>query len=421
MYLKNLQSLQNQDFYIQDPVKEFGRTNFYLAYQGFNDKEAQEQFAKLFRHIPVGHYIPHPPHPKPRIGFISKFLHPDHTIGKFMRGLIEQLSRKTFQVIEFTLTDIPSATNIIGIPLPILNLQESIRLVQEQEIDLLFYPEIGMDPTTYFLAMSRLAPIQCTTWGHPVTTGIPTIDYFISAECIELETAQEHYTEELIRFENLPTYYKKPIPTVPFKNRNYFGLSESHHLYACPQALFKLHPDMDDIFKEILRQDPLAQIILINHAYEGYKKTLLNRWQTEMPDVMERILFLRRLSYDEFLQLINICDVVLDTLHFGGGNTSFEIFSLGIPIVTLPADYMRGRVTYGCYQKMGINTCIAKTPEEYIEIAIKLGTQSDYRTQIKTEILQKNQVLYENQQAVLEFEDFFLKALQTAQVTTSTL
>ncbi len=40
-------------------------------------------------------------------------------------------------------------------------------------LDILFYPDLGMTPLTYFLAFARLAPVQCVSWGHPVTTGIP--------------------------------------------------------------------------------------------------------------------------------------------------------------------------------------------------------------------------------------------------------
>ena len=79
-----------------------------------------------------------------------------------------------------------------------------IEQVAATELDVLFYADIGMDPTTYFLAFSRLAPVQCVTWGHPVTTGIPNIDDYLSSDVFEAPGAEAHYTERLIRLPRRP-------------------------------------------------------------------------------------------------------------------------------------------------------------------------------------------------------------------------
>ena len=104
-----------------------------------------------------------------------------------------------------------------------------------------------MEPITYTLAFSRLAPVQCVTWGHPVTTGIPTIDYFISSEALESEESDQHYTERLVRLKTPAIYYYRPETPTSLKDRAAFGLPESGALYMCPQSLFKLHPSFDEI------------------------------------------------------------------------------------------------------------------------------------------------------------------------------
>ena len=63
----------------------------------------------------------------------------------------------------------------------------------------MFYADLGMDIRTYFLAFARLAPVQCVTWGHPDTTGIPNMDYFISSDLIEADGAEKHYSETLYK------------------------------------------------------------------------------------------------------------------------------------------------------------------------------------------------------------------------------
>src|SRR5439155_19228973 len=86
------------------------------------------------------------------------------------------------------------------------------RLVAEQGLDVLLFTDVGMDALTYTLAFSRMAPVQCVGWGHPVTTGSPTMDYFVSSELLEVPGADEHYTEQLVRLPSLGTYYHRLEP-----------------------------------------------------------------------------------------------------------------------------------------------------------------------------------------------------------------
>ena len=72
------------------------------------------------------------------------------------------------------------------------------------------FPEIGMDQMTPRLAGLRLAPVQCTSWGHPTTSGLPTIDYFLSSELMEPPDADARYTEKLVRLPNLGIAYVPP-------------------------------------------------------------------------------------------------------------------------------------------------------------------------------------------------------------------
>ena len=68
---------------------------------------------------------------------------------------------------------------------------------------------------------------------------------------------------------------------------------------------------------------------------------------------------------------IPAADVLLDTFHFSGGNTSFEAFAVGTPVVTLPSGFLRGRFTAGLYRKMGVADLIAETAESYVDLALR--------------------------------------------------
>jgi predicted O-linked N-acetylglucosamine transferase (SPINDLY family) len=138
---------------------------------------------------------------------------------------------------------------------------------------------------------------------------------------------------------------------------------------------------------------------------------MIKRFSTSMPDVIDRIRFMGWLRYDDFLNLNAISDVLLDPLYFGGGRTSYEALASGLPIVTLPSQFMRGRMSHAMYQKMKVLDCVARSPEDYVNIAVKLGSEPDYRRAVHKKILAANHVLYEDKETVRELEEFFEKAV----------
>jgi predicted O-linked N-acetylglucosamine transferase (SPINDLY family) len=78
--------------------------------------------------------------------------------------------------------------------------------IRNAALDVLFYPDLGLDPIPYFAAFSRLAPIQITGLGHQDTSGISTIDYFISDE-LDPPGHEAFYTEKLIRMPGMGTCF----------------------------------------------------------------------------------------------------------------------------------------------------------------------------------------------------------------------
>src|SRR5262249_36843907 len=165
------------------------------------------------------------------------------------------------------------------------------------------------------------------------------------------------------------------------------GIADDAHIYLCPQSLFKFHPDFDPILKEILARDPKGRLLLVEGIEPAWTDTLQNRFRRSFPESAERVQFLPRSGRGDFLGLMSICDVMLDPVHFGGGNTTYEALALGVPIVTLPSAFMRGRVTAACYRKMGLDDCIAKSPAEYVDLAVRLASDPAQRRTMQSRIL----------------------------------
>ena len=179
--------------------------------------------------------------------------------------------------------------------------------------------------------------MQCSTWGHPVTSGIETVDYFISSESLEVPEADEHYTEKLVRLPHMLCHYERPKLTEKRTTRAAMNLPADAHLYGCLQTLFKFHPDFDALIGEILRRDPRGLLTLCAGTCGKWVDHLRQRLTRTIPDVVDRLRLLPTVPRDEYLQLVAMHDVLLDPPHFGGGNTSYEGFACGVPIVTWPS------------------------------------------------------------------------------------
>jgi protein O-GlcNAc transferase len=357
-----------------------------------------------------------------KVVIVSEFLR-DHTIGRLYRGLVERLDRSRFEVVlahsgnshrdpfRDELDAVADAAIVLG---PGLEAQR--QAIEVLAPDVLFYPDIGMSAATYFLAYSRLAPVQATSWGHPNTTGLRTLDYFISGAGIEPPAAQALYTERLVTFDRLPSWYAPPRPPEPLPDRAALGLPPGLTLYGCPQSLFKFHPDFDSILAQIIEGDPNGRLVLLQAQSTAWTEVLRERWRVNHPGLLENALFLPRLSQLGFMAHLSHIDVLLDPLHFGSGNTLYEAMAFGTPIVTHPGRFMRGRIVAGAYRQMGVaDAPIAERIEDYAPLALALGRDPHRRSRLRETLrLAALRELYRDDRALRAFERFFEDAVAAA-------
>ena len=417
--LERIETLRNQDLSIEDPAKQVGSTHFLLAYNGLNDKEIHRQIASFYtRACPDLSWMSSHSNKRQRIenririGIISKHLF-DHTIGHINYGIIKHLSREKFHVKLFRFPGNKdylsknidsSADEVVVLPAELASARKKIA---GHSLDILLYPDIGMEPLTYFLAYSRLAPVQCVAWGHPVTTGIPNVDYYISSESAEPSDAHDHYSERLVMLKRLAMYCYRPEQDENIPSRDKFGFSGTDKLYVCPQALFKFHPDFDEILGSILRHDPRGQLVLFQGKDKNWEELLRGRFSRTFPDVIGRVRFLPRVPKKDYLLFLKAADVILDTLHFSGGYSSLLSLACGVPIVTWPGRLMRGRLTLALYKQMGVMDCVVDSVRSYVDLAFCLANDKNQSETIKSKIRARADILFEDIEIVRELECFF--------------
>ncbi|MEO8606099.1 MAG: TIGR03032 family protein, partial [bacterium] len=296
------------------------------AYQGGDDRALRQKYAALFADAFPRQALPRPSADGPwHIGFVVT---PSHE-GVFLRcmsGIINRMDRRRFRLTlvctrpgESVLrTAIPAAT-AASLHCP-LRFDQAMSDIRGAAFDVLYYWEVGTDSTNYFLPFCRLAPVQCSGWGWPETSGAPELDLHLTSAALTTPDTAARFSERLVSLPHLPPYFfRSPVPAQPGE-RATLGLPERGALYVCAQNLRKLHPDFDAIIGGILRGDPNGSVVLVGDTHPAAGELLCQRWSVGIPDVASRITLLPRLTPEQYFALIASADVLLDTLHFGGAN-----------------------------------------------------------------------------------------------------
>ena len=402
---------------------------FYLPYQGCNDRELQTLYGSLVCRIMAARYpppvLPNPPGPREpiRLGIVSGFFR-QHSNWKIpVRGWLKELDRDRFHVSGYYTsgerdgeTDAAAALCERFVQGP-LSLDAWRRTILDDAPHVLIFPEIGMDKVSTQLAAQRFAAVQCCSWGHPVTSGFPTIDYFISSDLMEPAGAAAHYSERLIRLPNLSIYYE-PAEVLPVGiDRAQLGLRASAVVYWCCQSLPKYLPQFDGVFARIAAEVPDCQFTFIEFGggrgvTEIFRARLERAFSAVGLNATDHCVFLPRLAPDRFVAAIGQCDIVLDSIGWSGCNSILESLVHNVPIVTLAGELMRGRHTAAILEMMDVRETTARTVDEYVSIAGLLGRANAKRTELSAEIASRKHRIYRDRECIVALEAFLDRAVR---------
>ncbi len=409
-----LSDLRAANLRLDNPLNDFGDTPFYLSYHGRDDDRAllAELAATLHAAAPsLAFTADHLDRPrksgKPRLGICSHFLF-DQSVGRALQAVIAGLPRDEFDVHLFVVPpffddalarDIAQGATVHRLPFDLIAARDRIATT---ELDWLLYPEIGMEALTYYLAHARLARAQWSTLGHPCTSGLASIDKFVSYAALEPEGSERFYSESLLRLGDgspFPAYPRAPLPA-KMRDRHALGFSGAGELLICPQSLFKLMPRFDATLAAILDTSPNATLLLPEASLPGQTAAIKARFAATLGAAADRVRFFRRRSRSEFVELIAACDVLLDPFPVGGGITTWDALAAGTPIVTLPGQHLRGRFAKAALDAAGIGETLAVSEADYAAIATRLLHSAEERHTLRRQLASAAPAIYADQRAV---------------------
>ena len=360
---------------------------FELTYTDKDNLKLNKKMVKAFKKIyqPLNHKISinQKLKDKIKIGFISEFF-TDHTIGKLFKNLIFSLDLKFFDTVVYHSNKTKKGKileefqneNKKGFKNEILpdKLIDKIKVIEKENFDVLFYPDIGMSIEFYFLSLIRLAKYQIMSWGHPETTGSESIDFFLCSKNLILKNSEKFYSEKFLIMDKLPMIYNKPIIENKLDDKD----MSKKNIYSCPQTLFKFHPDFDDYLFDILKKDKKGILYLLKDTHKVYYLKLLERFKKNKNFDSDRVIFLDPLNLNQFINHLGTSSVLLDPIYFGSGNSFHESMFYGTQTVTCPTKYIKSRIVSAAYIQMEVKKPpIVKNKDDYVNKAIEIANDEN--------------------------------------------
>ncbi|HEY2630085.1 MAG TPA: hypothetical protein VGI57_13225, partial [Usitatibacter sp.] len=361
---------------------------------------------------------PIPPTPKSdrlRVGFLCSHVQ-DHVVMRYFADFMLKLDPARFERFVWATSDVSDvvteevARNVDRFMAGESTIARIAADIRAASLDILVFLDAGLDPHNSALASLRLAPVQVACYGHPVTTGFDTVDYFLSGELLETPTSDAHYREKLIRLPGIGASVQPPPPAGDGQWIDALR-TPGRPILMCLQNLGKVPPSFDATIAEILSRTG-ARLVFLNRG-----DRLTRRFRTRLDRALDALGVARDAVHieptrtrAEFIGGIARADLVLDTPGFSGGATSLDALSAGTPVVTFEGESARGRQTSAMLKLIGMDELVAEDDADYALIAIEMLGDKQRVDAARAQIQARSPSLFGDVRTVTAFQDFLLRA-----------
>jgi len=199
--------------------------------------------------------------------------------------------------------------------------------------------------------------------------------------------------------------------------REELGLRNSAAIFWSGQSLFKYLPQYDDVFARIAKGVPDSQFVFIAHSgasqvTDVFRSRLEQSFNDRSLNSADHCVFIDRMETYKFRAAMGTADVFLDSIGWSGCNSTFEILSHNLPIITLPGETMRSRHTMAILKMMDVTDTIASDLDDYVELAIKLGSDRYLRERVSEKIARNKRKVFRDRSCIVALEDFLEAAVR---------
>lgn len=279
-------------------------------------------------------------------------------------------------------------------------LNQQVKLLRDAALDIAI---IGTNVTAVtnqvaLIAVHRLAPVQLASYCSPISTGMRSIDGYLSGTFTDRPGLQEHFSEKLYLCDGPPgclDYSVEAEARTGVYDRARLGLAPDDVVFLNAAACFKILPEMQETWAKILAAVPRSKLVLLPFNPNWTSNFPVKQFDRTLTEILARhgIARSRVVLVDslptraDVKALERVADVYLDTAPFSGSISVIDPLEVGLPTVIRQGSTHRGRMAAALVRELGIPELIAGTEDDYHALAVKLGTDLAFRRQLQGRIL----------------------------------
>ena len=329
-----------------------------------------------------------------RIGYVSPDFC-DHAVGRQVLPLIEHRDREQFEVVCYSsvqradgMTARFRTSTDLWRDVRILSDEQLAEQIRQDEIDILVDLALHSAHNRLLAFARKPAPVQVTFAGYPGTTGLRAIDYRLSDPYLdELPIADcrlpnaSGISSFIIPHLSLHSETTVVLPRCfwcleprdsdpPVKDPP--ALTNGFITFGCLSHFSKITNDtLLNCWREVLLRVPNSRLLVL--APRGSVRAQFNNSEFLKGIEPQRIEFADRCPRPRYMELYNRIDICLDTFPYNGHTTTLDALWMGVPLVTRYGDTTVSRGAFSILSNAGLAELAARTPEEFVEIAVSLA------------------------------------------------
>jgi protein O-GlcNAc transferase len=385
--------------------------NFHPAYDARaiaeESRRWHRQHAEPLRKYIQSHANDRSPDRRLRIGYVSADFRV-HPVGRFLLPLFREHDHEQFEVNCYSGVRKPDeiTARLKGYcdrwhesaGLSDEKLAEKIR---GDGIDILIDLTMHMADNRLLVFARKPAPVQVTWLAYAGTTGMSAIDYRLSDPYLDPppstgstvltaggsgqagETAD--YAEQTF---SIPCYWNYEPLRSPAVNA-LPAAKAGFVTFGCFNNFCKVSPETLMMWSQVLQDVERSHLLI--HSYPGsHRDTVLRKFAENGIDP-SRIGFVGLVSLEAYLLQYQQIDIALDTTPYAGGTTTCDALWMGVPTVTISGKTAVGRGGVSLLSHLGLAELIARTPQQYVQIAAALAKDPGRLQTLRSSLRQRMQ------------------------------
>jgi protein O-GlcNAc transferase len=328
-----------------------------------------------------------------RIGYVSADFR-EHVVGWNMLSWLPEHDSARFRIFCYAGVRAPDAVtrqlqshvqewrDIAGV-----SDADAAKMIREDQIDILVDLSLHTSGNRLLVFARKPAPVQVSYLGYPGSTGLETVEYRLSDPILGADEGQVEHTERTIC---LPRTYwcYRPGGTTP-EVAAPPAISSGTITFGCLNQFQKISRPALDVWRQLMQAVPGSRLLL--HAPAGEHRGQLIQPFQRSGVAAERIEFVERLAWPQYIRTYQRIDIALDPFPYGGGITTCDALWMGVPVITLRGKSSVGRSGASILHNLNLPDCIAESPEQYLAAAAGLAADfarlTDLRSSLRRRML----------------------------------